>query len=344
MSDRITLADVAKEAGVAVSTVSHALRDDPCISPPVRERIQQLAETMGYRRDPMLQSLIRYRNEKRGVDGRLTVIPWLGSDATFEGWIERGNRQAVWAGAEKEAARWGMKLEYHSILGREKQLAEMLEYRRVSGLVLAAFPERSTEIDFPWQRFISLSFGEVSGAEPLQVVGYDHGDAGLRVLQEVSRRGYRRVGVAIRPMLAHHTMQRWPAMFRSHELFVDGIEALLEFPDEGHFPRPESLRGWIESNRIDCIISASDGRIVGPLLESGLRVPEDVGYVDLQLFAHTRKHELCGMRHPGHEIGRSMIRQIVFRATHDDAGAGSPRGGMWICGEWQEGRSLRNTA
>ncbi|MEM1295586.1 MAG: LacI family DNA-binding transcriptional regulator [Verrucomicrobiota bacterium] len=341
MPARVTLTDIAKKAHVAVSTVSHALRDDECISAPQRQRIQKLAEDMGYRRDPMLQSLIRYRRQKKGGDQRLTSVAWLGSQERFENWIEQGDRHAIWAAATEEAHRWGLKLEYHSILGHEKPLAEILNYRQITGIVLATFPERSGDIDFPWERFVSVSLGEVSSEEPLQVVGHDHGDGGLRVLQEVSRRGYKRLGIAIRPVVAYHTMQRWPMMFRCHDLFVEGIEAIFEFEDEGHFPRPDSLRRWIEENEIDCVVSGSDGRIFEPLLESGIRIPDDVGYVDLHLFAHTHKIHLSGILQPGGEVGRTIIRQIVHRATHDELGAESHRSGIWICGDWQEGETLR---
>lgn len=45
---RVTLADIAKECGVSVNTVSHALKDKPDISKKTTEYIKQTAEKMGY--------------------------------------------------------------------------------------------------------------------------------------------------------------------------------------------------------------------------------------------------------------------------------------------------------
>ena len=45
---RITLADIAKECGVSVNTVSHALNDKPDISEQKKEEIKNIAEKMGY--------------------------------------------------------------------------------------------------------------------------------------------------------------------------------------------------------------------------------------------------------------------------------------------------------
>ena len=44
----VSIQDIAREAGVSHSTVSRALHDSPLISPAVRQRIQLLAEEMGY--------------------------------------------------------------------------------------------------------------------------------------------------------------------------------------------------------------------------------------------------------------------------------------------------------
>lgn len=44
----ITIKDVAKEAGVSVSTVSYVLNDDPRISPETRQHVQKSIEKLGY--------------------------------------------------------------------------------------------------------------------------------------------------------------------------------------------------------------------------------------------------------------------------------------------------------
>ena len=47
-SSPVALEDIAKSLGIAVSTVSRALRELPGIHPTTRERILRQAETMGY--------------------------------------------------------------------------------------------------------------------------------------------------------------------------------------------------------------------------------------------------------------------------------------------------------
>ena len=48
--DRVTLASVAEEAGVSLSTISKVLNGRSDVSPPTRARIEQLLAERGYRR------------------------------------------------------------------------------------------------------------------------------------------------------------------------------------------------------------------------------------------------------------------------------------------------------
>src|SRR5512134_930428 len=53
----LTMAQLARRAGVSSATVSRALRDSPLIAQKTRERIQRLAEKSGYRVNPGASSL-----------------------------------------------------------------------------------------------------------------------------------------------------------------------------------------------------------------------------------------------------------------------------------------------
>lgn len=54
---RVTLEDIAKATGYTINTVSRALKNKPDISKATCERIQQVADTMGYVRNYMASSL-----------------------------------------------------------------------------------------------------------------------------------------------------------------------------------------------------------------------------------------------------------------------------------------------
>lgn len=68
---RVTLQDLARITDLSVSTVSLALRDSPRIAPKTKERVQEVAEQLGYRAAPFASSPRKARPRRIGLICRL---------------------------------------------------------------------------------------------------------------------------------------------------------------------------------------------------------------------------------------------------------------------------------
>jgi DNA-binding LacI/PurR family transcriptional regulator len=79
MKKRITQRDIAKKAGVDVSTVSLALSSHPRIPEVTRARIEAVAKELGYRPDPALSSIASARWKGRR-DDKGTTLAFLVDD------------------------------------------------------------------------------------------------------------------------------------------------------------------------------------------------------------------------------------------------------------------------
>lgn len=125
-SKPVTLQDVATAAGVSVSTVSRVLDER---LPPSRskaaERVRQVAQELGYRRDIMASSL------RRGGTGTIGVLVPRLSDMVMALLYEAICRAAEHYGYFAIVATCGDDPE------QEKQAAASLLDRRVDGLILA---------------------------------------------------------------------------------------------------------------------------------------------------------------------------------------------------------------
>src|SRR5882762_6787627 len=84
---QITLKDIARKAGVSVMTVSRALRNQSNLSSETRDRVQAIAEEMGYRPNPLVAALMTYRRSARRIDKSQTLA-FLTSFPSRSGWRE----------------------------------------------------------------------------------------------------------------------------------------------------------------------------------------------------------------------------------------------------------------
>lgn len=130
----VTIADVAKHAGVSLSTVSRALNDNPTVDPLLVERVRAAAAALDYTASPLARSLVLGRTQTIAV-----VVPDLGNP-TF---------QEILRGLSRAAATDG----YHVLVAdsaesvdEERALATTTR-RRTDGVVLCAPRMPQEELD-----------------------------------------------------------------------------------------------------------------------------------------------------------------------------------------------------
>ncbi len=123
---RVTIADVARAAGVSQQTVSRALNNKAEISPETRARVLQVVEQLGYRPSLLARGLATHKTTTLGL-----VVPDIANPFFSE----------VARGAEDVAHRAG----YHLFLcntiedpDRETDVLRSLEAQHVGGVVLCS--------------------------------------------------------------------------------------------------------------------------------------------------------------------------------------------------------------
>ena len=73
MSDRVTMARIAAEAGVSKNTVSLALRGDRQVTEATRTRIEEIANRLGYQRNPLMSHLMAVLRQQSPVSYRCNL-------------------------------------------------------------------------------------------------------------------------------------------------------------------------------------------------------------------------------------------------------------------------------
>lgn len=135
------LAQIAQELGVAPSTVSRALRDDPRIGEATRQRVREAARRLDYRPNPLVSALMAHRRRGTTVDADAgaDVIALVTNYGPPEDWRTKEVCRWEFEGISRRARELGFRLEVFSLPeygGETARLEATLRARGIRGVLL----------------------------------------------------------------------------------------------------------------------------------------------------------------------------------------------------------------
>ncbi|MGB8353238.1 MAG: LacI family DNA-binding transcriptional regulator [Chthoniobacteraceae bacterium] len=335
---RISLRDIAKKLNLSHSTVSLALRNHPRISEPVRKKIHETAEEMGYHPDPMLAALAHYRQGKAEPQIH-AVVAWINTWPKPEKLRSFHEFDLYWKGAMACAEKFGYRLEEFACgpLCSPKRLETILRTRNISGILIPPQPVSPDWADFAWKDFSAVRFGRSCVYPAVQVVTADQMANTLLAFRKTRERGYKRVGFVT------HTSSSERGPF-----FIAGfLMAQFELPEEERLPvlvlenvnfesDSKKLAAWIKKYKPDAILTAA-AEMRQMLERIGCRVPGDIGLVVESVLDGNSD---TGIYQNPEEIGR--VAFLVVMSLINDNARGIPpvfRQSL-VLGEWRDGHTL----
>lgn len=348
---RVTLADVARAAGVHVTTVSLALRNHPRLPQKTRDRLRRLADEMGYTPDPMLRALVSYRSKAAGHRNAPT-LGYLTNWKTRWGWKQVSAHPDFYAGAEAKARELGFKLE-HFWLGEpgltHKRLDAILRTRGISGLILASHSlALGDELQLDWSRYSAIKIDYYPHHPLLHSVTNNQCEIARLAMRRVSRAGYRRIGLVMHRGWDHAADRYWTAGFlceQQNAPLKNRVPPLI-YPDpepaeawSKEFSDPatvdvEVFRRWFERHKPDAILSKKT--FVRPVLdEMRLHVPRDVAFADL--FLEDASGQTAGVRQNHATVGALAAELLAGQLQHNIFGLPETPVRTLVEGTWHDG-------
>ncbi|MFT8357785.1 LacI family DNA-binding transcriptional regulator [Bifidobacterium aquikefiri] len=309
---RVTIVDVAKAAGVALSSASAALNNRPGVSNETRKRIAAKAEELGYA--PSLRG--RSLSSKRTFSVGLVIqrdIDVLESDPFFGSFI---------TGIEEVISH----RDYALVLQISKNEEETLErYRKLSldGRVDGVFlnelrinDERAELI-----KELDLPAVAINSADSLQLpnVRQDASVPFRQLTELLIEQGHTRIGHVSGPREFLHSFVRehaWEETLKQHCLPIGPIFT-GDFTYEGGKKAAFALMR--DKNRPTAVVCSNDLMAVGFIQgckDLGMRVPQDVsvtGYDGIALSTYIRPTLVTAKTNPRHlaREAAEMLMQIV---------------------------------
>jgi LacI family transcriptional regulator len=304
---RVTIVDIAREAGVSPKTVSRVIRGDDYVSKETLERVQEVATRLGYRPNRAARSLVSNRSGVIGV-----VIPNINNPFFSE----------VVAGIEDTAIQRDYNVLLFSTdnhLERERDAYRYLEENGVDGIIidLPLIPDSELEtILYRQKAAILIDHPLVEGANG--VVRIDFYDAAAQAVNHLVMAGRRHLAY-LSPRGNYYTFTE-----RIRGIHDAAAGANLSIPSN-HFGQcnatlEDSFRAartlLLEHPDIDGLICFNDIIGIGALEacdDLNIAVPDQVaiiGFDDISI-AGLNRIALSTLRVPKRDIGVQAMQMLL---------------------------------
>jgi LacI family transcriptional regulator len=335
---RVSLRDVAQQLGLSHSTVSRALRNRPRVAQELRQKIQLAAQQMGYRPDPMLSALAKYRQGKFKLEIG-SAIGWLNHWPVSRDLRAYKEFDAYWAGASKAAEKFGYRLE-EFVCNEEmpvRRVEKILRTRNVNGILIPPHPQATDWSGFHWENYAAVRLGRSLVDPPLYRVASDQFSNTVLAFEKIRAKGYRRIGFLTGG--ASHRGGLFKAAFLMAQAdAADDLPVLppLYFREADASEDQMRFEDWMREQRPDAVLTdVAAARKM--LAKAGWRVPDDVGLAVLSILDGNAD---AGIYQNPEEIGRVGV--LLAISLINDGALGVPpifRQSL-IAGEWVDGSSL----
>ena len=309
---RATIVTLSRQAGVAPSTISRALKGDPRISAETRERIAKLARELGYTPNALARTLSSGRSGLIGlVLGPAThpIYTALLHEAVAQG-AERGLRMLI----------------IHAGAGPiEDTTAEVLLQYKVDGCLITSATLSS--------RAAAVCAGNGVPVVMVNRVAREHGSAvacdnlagGAELAQLLLARGHRRFATVITSNPTSTAVEREQGFLSRLE--QDGLRPMLRLDGQstydGGYAAGQRIAALPPGQRPDAVFAVSDIIAMGVmdgLRLGGLRVPRDLSVVGFDDIAEAARpiYDLTTVAQPLSAMVRRGLDLLAARMTNPD--------------------------
>jgi LacI family transcriptional regulator len=313
---RVTLADVACQAGVSRAAASYVINGKPGVGPATRQRVLAVAEELGFRPNRLARGLRQ---------GHSKAIGLLLADVSNPFYPE------IAAGV-LDAAK---SLDYKVFLShtgddsrQQASEAHALLDHRCDGLIFTTLTTADRRLLEQLMRH-GVPFVQMVRRAPgiaADFVGVDDESGGRAAGEHLLSLGHRDIAMVLGPQQSSASRAR--AYGFCQALARRGIKVPPDRQAESPLTRDGGYRAgrrlFSAGPRPQAVACGNDVIALGvidALMDVGLRVPGDVaviGYDDMS-FASSRLIELTTVRQPRHEMGAEAARLLVKRIQDPDA-------------------------
>lgn len=304
----ITIKDIARMAGVSISTVSRVINNSKPVNSEVKQRVLSIIKEMNFSPNAMARGLVKNESGLIGM-----IVPAI-TNNVFGDVVDGVSKVA-------ELYNYDILLSLtEGVLHKEIHYLNLHKEKQVDGIIFSSeiLKREHTEI-IEQSQIPSVLLGQVSTHEKIPSVHLDNFQASYEAVSYLIQRGHTKIamirGIESDKAVGQERYRGYKSALRDagiplQEEWVvicgfslhDGYEAMNRILDSGSRP--------------SAIFAATDRMAIGAmnyLLETGYSVPEDfsiIGFDDIDMTVAVRP-KLTTVHYSAHEMGMTTFRSLL---------------------------------
>ncbi|MBQ6786268.1 MAG: LacI family DNA-binding transcriptional regulator [Lachnospiraceae bacterium] len=311
-----TIKDIAKICGVGVSTVSRAINNHPDINPETKEKIMNTIKEYGYVPNNSARNLKR-------VDAKAIAVLVKGiSNPFFANMIKV---------IEKECKKKHYSMELSHIETDEDEVdaaLKVVKEKRLRGIIFLGglfshSDEKLRKLNVPFVFSTAGSIPENISKNQYSNIGVDDRKESARMVDYLIGLGHEKIAMVVaeadEESIGKLRLEGYFESLQAHNIAINPKLVFQTSDDIGHFSMENgylTTKKLIESGEeFTAVYAVADALAIGAiraLLESGLRVPEDVsvaGYDGIDVSGYISP-SLTTIRQPVEEMAKDTVKLL----------------------------------
>lgn len=304
-----TIKDVAKMAGVSISTVSRVVNDSKPVSPDARRRVLNAIEVLEYEPNEIARSLVTRRSNIIGV-----IVEDFGLSFVSQ----------VLRGVEEVARMYDYDIIVSSTYGDaeiENRYMKVLLQKQVEGIVVITESSNEDRIQYLKELKIPVSYlNRYYRSDEISTITINNTDAMKKIVDYLVSMNHKKIAYIGLDKDLDVTVERFKRAGFKDAMKEAGLEpkiiSVTDNSNEAFMDMSTQLIDAIKNEGITALSVFSDEaaiRVMNLLLDEGIKVPEDVsvtGMGDITM-ADLYRPKLTTVKEPLYDYGAVSIRSII---------------------------------
>ena len=313
----VTIKDVAKLAGVSISTVSRVINNSKPVSLEVRKKVLEAIDELGYKPNEVARSLVTRKSNLIGV-----IITDIGNSYIAE----------MVRGIEEVGRMYNYDILLSSSYGNpntEKKFAQLLRSKQVEGIILVSEKNNDEVIeeiqDF---RIPFVYLNKYYSNLNIPTVSIDNLEACFEMTNFILELGHENILYITANEKDEFSLEKYKIdgyrkAIKDIGIGKEFLYSATGFGIEDGYDMGEEIIKFIKDNNITAVFCCQDELAIGFInycYDNNIKVPEDIsicGYGDTKITSIYRP-KLTTVKEPYYDIGAVAIRRIIKKLKEED--------------------------